>query len=65
MRAARIAAVALVVALLAPATAFAAKAPAGRSYTVQPGDNLETIALCEAVYAAAQEHRVTTVREFL
>jgi predicted dehydrogenase len=28
-------------------------------------DNLETIALCEAVYAAAQEHRVTTVREFL
>jgi predicted dehydrogenase len=28
-------------------------------------DNLETIALCEAVYAAAQEHRVTSVREFL
>ncbi len=28
-------------------------------------DNLETIALCEAVYAAAHEHRVTTVREFL
>lgn len=28
-------------------------------------DNLETIALCEAVYRAAQEHRVTTVREFL
>src|SRR5437660_8780846 len=28
-------------------------------------DNLETVALCEAVYAAAQEHRVTTVREFL
>jgi predicted dehydrogenase len=28
-------------------------------------DNLETIALCEAVYAAAQDHRVTTVREFL
>jgi predicted dehydrogenase len=27
-------------------------------------DNLETIALCEAVFAAAQEHRVTTVREF-
>ena len=25
----------------------------------------ETIALCEAVYAAAKEHRVTTVREFL
>jgi predicted dehydrogenase len=28
-------------------------------------DNLETIALCEAVYAAAQEHRVTTVKEFM
>jgi predicted dehydrogenase len=28
-------------------------------------DNLETIALCEAVYVAGQEHRVTTVREFL
>jgi len=28
-------------------------------------DNLETIALCEAVRAAGQEHRVTTVREFL
>jgi predicted dehydrogenase len=28
-------------------------------------DNLETIALCEAVYAAATEHRVATVREFL
>jgi predicted dehydrogenase len=28
-------------------------------------DNLETVALCEAVYAAAREHRVTTVREFL
>jgi predicted dehydrogenase len=28
-------------------------------------DNVETIALCEAVFAAAQEHRVTTVREFL
>jgi predicted dehydrogenase len=28
-------------------------------------DNLETIALCEAVYAAATEHRVTTVRDFL
>src|SRR5579885_1874134 len=28
-------------------------------------DNLETVALCEAVCAAAQEHRVTTVREFL
>jgi predicted dehydrogenase len=28
-------------------------------------DNLETVALCAAVYAAAQEHRITTVREFL
>jgi predicted dehydrogenase len=28
-------------------------------------DNLETVALCEAVRAAAREHRVTTVREFL
>lgn len=27
-------------------------------------DNLETIALCEAVYAAAREHRVATVKEF-
>jgi predicted dehydrogenase len=28
-------------------------------------DNLETIALCEAVYAAATEQRVTTVRDFI
>lgn len=28
-------------------------------------DNIETIALCEATFAAATEHRVTTVREFL
>jgi predicted dehydrogenase len=28
-------------------------------------DNVETIALCAAVFAAATEHRVTTVREFL
>jgi predicted dehydrogenase len=28
-------------------------------------DNLETIALCEAVLVGAREHRVTTVREFL
>ena len=28
-------------------------------------DNIETIAVCEAVFAAATEHRVTTVREFL
>lgn len=28
-------------------------------------DNLKTVALCAAVFAAAKEHRVTTVREFL
>lgn len=28
-------------------------------------DNLETVALCEAVYAAATDHRVTTVQEFI
>lgn len=28
-------------------------------------DNLQTIALCEAVFAAAKEHRVTTVHEFM
>lgn len=28
-------------------------------------DNLETVALCEAVFSAARDHRVTTVREFL
>jgi len=28
-------------------------------------DNLKTVALCEAVFAAATEHRVATVREFL
>ncbi len=28
-------------------------------------DNLETIALCQAVFTAATEHRVTTVKEFL
>ncbi len=28
-------------------------------------DNVETIALCEAVFAAAKEHRVVTMREFL
>jgi predicted dehydrogenase len=27
-------------------------------------DNLDTIALCEAVFVAARDHRVTTVREF-
>jgi predicted dehydrogenase len=28
-------------------------------------DNVETIALCQAVYTGAQEHRLTTVQEFL
>lgn len=28
-------------------------------------DNVETVALCEAVYTAAKEHRVTAVREFM
>jgi predicted dehydrogenase len=28
-------------------------------------DNVETVALCEAVFTAAKEHRVTTVQEFL
>ncbi|MBO0697235.1 MAG: Gfo/Idh/MocA family oxidoreductase [Zavarzinella sp.] len=28
-------------------------------------DNLQTVAMCEAVFAAARDHRVTTVREFL
>jgi hypothetical protein len=28
-------------------------------------DNVETIALCEAVFAAATQHRVATVAEFL
>jgi hypothetical protein len=28
-------------------------------------DNLETIALCQAVYTAGREHRVATVAEFL
>ena len=28
-------------------------------------DNLETVALCAAVYTAAKEHRVATVREFM
>ena len=50
MRAVRIAAVSLVVALVAPATAFAATpakpppAPGARTYVVRGGDNLETIA---------------------
>jgi predicted dehydrogenase len=38
---------------------------AGTEPEIGGRDNLETIALCEAVYAAATEHRVTTVSEFL
>jgi predicted dehydrogenase len=37
----------------------------GREPEISGRDNLETIALCEAVFAAARDHRVTTVREFL
>jgi predicted dehydrogenase len=37
----------------------------GAEPEVSGRDNLETIALCEAVRAAAREHRVTSVREFL
>jgi predicted dehydrogenase len=37
----------------------------GSEAEISGRDNLDTIALCEAVCAAASEHRVTTVREFL
>jgi predicted dehydrogenase len=37
----------------------------GQEPEISGRDNLETIALCEAVRASAKEHRVTTVREFL
>jgi predicted dehydrogenase len=37
----------------------------GTEPEISARDNVETIALCEAVFAAASEHRVTTVREFL
>lgn len=37
----------------------------GTTPEISAHDNLETLALCEAVYTAATEHRVTTVREFL
>ncbi len=37
----------------------------GTEAEISGRDNLETVALCEAVYAAAREHRVTTVREFM
>ena len=36
----------------------------GTEPAISGRDNLETVALCEAVLAAAREHRVTTVREF-
>jgi predicted dehydrogenase len=37
----------------------------GAEPAISGRDNLETIALCTAVFAAAREHRVTTVKEFL
>ncbi|HXG10280.1 MAG TPA: Gfo/Idh/MocA family oxidoreductase [Gemmataceae bacterium] len=37
----------------------------GKEPEISGRDNLETIALCEAVRAAAEEHRSTTVREFM
>jgi predicted dehydrogenase len=37
----------------------------GKEPEIGGRDNLETIALCEAVFTAAKEHRVTTVREFI
>jgi hypothetical protein len=37
----------------------------GTQPEVSGRDNLETVALCQAVRSAATEHRVTTVREFL
>jgi predicted dehydrogenase len=37
----------------------------GREPEICGRDNLETLALCEAVRASAKEHRVATVREFV
>jgi predicted dehydrogenase len=37
----------------------------GRDPEISGRDNLETIALCEAIRASAREHRVTTMREFV
>ena len=37
----------------------------GREPEISGRDNIDTIALCEAMFAGAREHRVTTVREFL
>ena len=69
MRAARFVSVPLLVALLAPATAFAApqsksaKAPAppastGRVYVVRGGDNLETIAKRNGTTVSALAERL-------
>jgi predicted dehydrogenase len=38
---------------------------AGEEPEISGRDNLETVALCEAVYAAARDHRVTKVADFL
>jgi predicted dehydrogenase len=37
----------------------------GTSPEISGADNIETIALCEAVFAAARDHRVVTMAEFL
>jgi predicted dehydrogenase len=37
----------------------------GSEPAISGRDNLQTVALCEAVYAAAQDHRVATVGEFM
>jgi ABC-type polysaccharide/polyol phosphate transport system ATPase subunit len=37
----------------------------GKEPEISGRDNVQTVALCEAVFAAAKEHRVTTVAEFL
>jgi predicted dehydrogenase len=37
----------------------------GATPEISARDNLETIALCEAVFAAGKEHRVVSVREFM
>lgn len=37
----------------------------GTTPEISARDNLETIALCEAVFAAGKEHRVVSVREFM
>lgn len=37
----------------------------GAAPEIAARDNLATIALCEAVFAAARDHRITTVAEFL